>query len=82
MATIRDTLSILADLLRTSVVPSGPHGPETQPYQMCADIKLAGELLDFTPRVSLVSGMARLLQALSESRAAADAPLAPIGLNG
>jgi nucleoside-diphosphate-sugar epimerase len=82
MATIRDTLGILADLLRTSVVPSGSHGPEIQPYQMCADIKLAGELLDFTPRVSLVSGMARLLQALAESRAAADAPLTPVGLNG
>jgi hypothetical protein len=49
---------------------------------MCADIKLAGELLDFTPRVSLVSGMARLLQALSESRAAADASLSAVGLNG
>ncbi len=81
-ATIRDTLRILADLLRTSVVPSRPPESETQPYEMCADIKLAGELLDFTPRVSLVSGLARLLQALSGSDVGADAPLAPVGLNG
>lgn len=81
MVTIRDTLGILADLLRTSVTPGSPPEPETQPYQMCADIKLAGELLEFTPRVSLVSGLAHLLQALAVSDVGADATLAPVGLN-
>jgi UDP-N-acetylglucosamine/UDP-N-acetyl-alpha-D-glucosaminouronate 4-epimerase len=82
MATIRDTMGILADLLRTPLVPSGPYEPGAQLQQMCADMRLAGELLNFTPRVSLVSGMARLVQALVDSQAAADAPFVSAGLNG
>jgi UDP-glucose 4-epimerase len=82
MATIGETLGILADLLRTSVVPSRSVEPEREPYEMCADMKLAGELLDFTPRVSLVAGLARLLRALSGADVGTDTPLAPVGLNG
>jgi nucleoside-diphosphate-sugar epimerase len=81
MTTIRETMSVLADLLRTPVAPSVPYEPGTQAHQMCADIKLAGELLNFTPRVSLVSGMARLVQALADSQAGADASLVSAGFN-
>lgn len=81
MVTISDTLGILADLLRTSVTPGSSRQPDTEPYQVCADVRLAADLLDFTPRVSLVSGLARMLEALAESELEPDPALAPVGLN-
>ena len=33
---------------------------------MCAQISLAAELLDFTPRVPLIAGLARTIQSFNE----------------
>jgi nucleoside-diphosphate-sugar epimerase len=66
MATISDVRGILADLLRTVPVASLPRDPGAEPRQVCAQMSLAAELLEFRPRVSLIAGLARTIQSFDE----------------
>jgi hypothetical protein len=42
---------------------------------------VAGELLDFTPRVSLIRGLARVVAAVSHSESSEYPKLAPVALD-
>jgi len=64
MLSIGDLQRITADLLKTSVVPGFPKDQGSQPIQVCAQTTLASEVLDFTPRVSMIAGMTRVLRSL------------------
>ncbi len=77
MVAISDVLSILSQLVRVPVRTGFPRTLETPVYRMCAETTLASELLEFVPRVSLVAGLARVVNALEAQpeRAA----LAPVG---
>lgn len=77
MVAISDVLSILSQLVRVPVRTGFPRTLETPVYRMCAETTLASELLEFVPRVSLVAGLARVVNALEvqPERAA----LAPVG---
>ena len=66
MASIGDVRGILADLLRTVPVTVLPRDPAAEPRQVCAQMSLAAELLEFRPRVSLIAGLARTIQAFNE----------------
>jgi len=66
MASISDVRGILTDLLRTVPVAAFPRNPDAEPRQVCAQISLAAELLDFTPRVPLIAGLARTIQSFNE----------------
>jgi UDP-glucose 4-epimerase len=66
MASISDVLGILTDLLRTVPVAAFPRNPDAEPRQVCAQISLAAELLDFRPRVPLIAGLARTIQSFNE----------------
>lgn len=67
MATISDVRGILADLLRRVPVATLPRDPAAGPRQVCAQMDMAAELLDFRPRVPLIAGLARTIQAFSET---------------
>lgn len=79
MVTISDILNILANLMQTSVVPGVRRSPEAQPQKTCAQTSLAAELLAFTPRVSLTTGLASVIRALAESQRLERPALAPVG---
>jgi len=79
LISISDVLGILADLLRTSVVSSGPRNPESQPQRRVADMTQAAEVLGFVPRVSLVAGLAHVVRCLSEPEETERPALAPVG---
>ncbi len=81
MVAISDVLSILASLLRTSVVPGFPRNPEARPWQICGATRLATELLGFTPRVPLIAGLARVVRALEDAEQLEDRALAQVGLD-
>ena len=68
MLTIGELQRIAADLLKTSLVPGYPKQRDSRPVQLCARTTVASEVLDFTPRVSVIAGIARVL------RSRADAP--------
>lgn len=82
VATIGDVVSVLADLLGTSAARSLPRNPGAPVYRICAETTLASELLDVTPRVSLVAGLALLVRSLNEAEQAERATLAHAGLDG
>jgi nucleoside-diphosphate-sugar epimerase len=81
MAGIGDVLHILADLLRTVVVPGFPRNPDAQPRLICASTATAAELLDFAPRVSLIAGLARVVRSMAEGEGVERPALAPVGLD-
>jgi nucleoside-diphosphate-sugar epimerase len=66
MATIREILDILTDLLRPAALPAWPRTSGAGPWRVCAQTALAAQLLEFTPRVSLIAGLARTIQSLNE----------------
>jgi len=78
MASISDVRGILTDLLRTVPVAAFPRNPDAGPRQVCAQITLAAELLDFTPRVPLIAGLARTIQSFNELEHAELPALAPV----
>jgi hypothetical protein len=78
MEGVSDVLHILADLSGIPVVPALPRDPEVRPRQICAETRLATELLDFSPRVSLTGGLARVVHSMARAEQL-DAELAPIG---
>jgi nucleoside-diphosphate-sugar epimerase len=66
MLSIGELQRITADLLKTSVVPGYAKNRDSQPVQLCARTTVASEVLDFTPRVSVIAGMARVLRSLAD----------------
>jgi nucleoside-diphosphate-sugar epimerase len=66
MLSIGELQRITADLLKASVVPGYPKNRDSQPVQVCARTTLASEVLDFTPRVSVIAGVARVLRSLAD----------------
>jgi UDP-glucose 4-epimerase len=81
MASISDVVDILTDLLRTVSPPPSPRNSEVEPRQVCAQTTLAAELLDFTPRVALIAGLARTIRSLNELEYAEVPTLARAGLD-
>jgi nucleoside-diphosphate-sugar epimerase len=81
MAGIGDVLNILANLLQTLVVPGFPRNQDVQPQQIAAQISLAAELLDFTPRVSLIAGLAHVVGVLADGDQAERDALTSVGLD-
>jgi UDP-glucose 4-epimerase len=80
MVTIGDVVNTLGSLLKARGVPSVFRAGDGTPERICAETTLASELLDFTPRVSLTDGLARVVRALEESEDP-DRTLAPVGLD-
>lgn len=78
MVSIDDTRHILADLLRVTVVPGLSRNRESPPRSICASTALAGELLDFTPRLSLIAGLGRVVRWMAESEDVESSALAPV----
>jgi hypothetical protein len=74
-------LNILANLLQTLVVPGFPRNQDVQPQQIAAQISLAAELLDFTPRVSLIAGLAHVVGVLADGDQAERDALTSVGLD-
>ena len=64
-SSIGDLLRIVGDLLRTAGIPGCAPNGESQLRRIGANTLLAGELLDFKPRVSLISGLARTVRSLT-----------------
>ena len=81
MVSIGDVLSVLADLMKAVVIPGFPRNPEARPHAICASTTAAGELLDFTPRVSLIAGLARVVRSMAGDERVERAALAPVGLD-
>jgi nucleoside-diphosphate-sugar epimerase len=79
MVAMSDALGILSNLLRTPVVSGIPKSADGPVQRMCADTTLATELLDFTPRVSLVAGLARMITSMDEAAEPERAALEPAG---
>jgi len=80
MMSIDEVQHIVAKLLKTSVPTPRPRLPGARAYQMCARTSLASELLDFTPRVSLIAGLAHVVRSIIEEEQPERA-LAPAGLD-
>ena len=78
-ASVQEALSILSRLLGlpsvTGAWPEPASVPETRPPQASR----AAELLGYVPRVSLVSGLSRVVQSLVEYQQSNDPALAEIG---
>ena len=81
MSTRSDVLHILTDLMKSTVVGEFAADTDTPPRLSCADTAVASELLDFSPRVSLISGLARVVRSMTDGEAVERAALAPIGLD-
>jgi len=64
--------------LRTVPVAGVSRTPGAEPQRICAQITLAAELLDFTPRVPLIAGLARTIQSFNELEYAERASLARV----
>jgi UDP-glucose 4-epimerase len=80
MMSVEDVQHIVANLLKTSVPVPLPRHPDAQPNQMCARMNVASELLDFTPRISLIAGLARVIRSMTEEEQPERA-FAPAGLD-
>jgi nucleoside-diphosphate-sugar epimerase len=81
MTGMGDAAGMLADLLQTGTVPAFQRNSDVVPYKICAQTTLAAELLDFIPRVSLLSGLARVVRSLSEVEPPERPAFAPAALN-
>ncbi|MGH7368494.1 MAG: NAD-dependent epimerase/dehydratase family protein [Candidatus Rokuibacteriota bacterium] len=81
MVAIGDVMSILANLLQTAAVSGLARNADTPVYRICAQTSLATELLGFTPRVSLVAGLARVVRSATGTEQPEWATLAPVGLD-
>lgn len=81
MVSIGEVLNLIADLLRTTVVPGFPRSSDSPPRRICAQTALATEMLDSAPRVSLIAGLARVVRSLAEAEEPERTALAPVGLD-
>jgi nucleoside-diphosphate-sugar epimerase len=81
MVSVADVRGILADLLRVAPVSGGRAGGAPRPHGICTRSTVAGELLDFAPRVSLIGGLARVVSSMSRSEHSEYPKLAPVALD-
>ena len=81
MVSIGDVLSILSNLLRTPLTPGFPATPEARVRRVCAETSLAAELLEFSPRMSLIAGLALVVRSVTGAEQAERETLAPVGLD-
>jgi nucleoside-diphosphate-sugar epimerase len=81
MVPISGVVDILRNLLGTSVRPRFRQNQDAPAYRICAETARASELLDFSPRVSLIAGLARTVRSLAEAEEPARVTLAPVGLD-
>jgi nucleoside-diphosphate-sugar epimerase len=81
MISIGDVLNILADLMQTTAIPGVSRHPQVQPRRMVADMTQAAEVLGFTPRVSLMAGLVRVIRCLGEPGQPEEPVLARVGGN-
>jgi hypothetical protein len=81
MASVGDVVGILSNLLQAQVVRGLPRDPDAPIRRIHARTALASELLDFTARVSLVSGLAQVVRWVVEADQPARSALAPVGLD-
>jgi nucleoside-diphosphate-sugar epimerase len=81
MVSIAELQGILTNLLGTSVKSGLRRSPDGPAYRICARTALASELLDFSPRVSLVGGLGELVRLVNEEETPALVTLAPVGLD-
>jgi UDP-glucose 4-epimerase len=81
VATVRDVLGILSDLLRIPGPPDFRTRLGGQPEHIAAEVSLASELLDYAPRVSLNAGLARVVRSMSDVDSAEARALAEVGLD-
>ena len=79
MVAISDVLAILAGLLETPVAKADGSKAAAAPHRICASMALAADLLDFTPKVSLIAGLARMIRLLDASGEPEPVGLAPAG---
>jgi nucleoside-diphosphate-sugar epimerase len=81
MTSVSDVVRILRDLLRTEPLPELSRSGDTKPPHLTAETSRAAELLDFSPRISLVAGLARVVHGLAEADQREHRALAPAGLD-
>jgi hypothetical protein len=79
MVSISDVQGLLARMLRVRVPVGFPRNPEAPEYRICAETSLAGELLDFAPRVSLIDGLGHVVRSLAETEDAEGVAFARAG---
>lgn len=76
---VQEVLSILSRLLGLPPIAGASPGPAAVSGSGQPLASRATELLGYVPRVSVVSGLARVVQSLTESRQSSDPALAEIG---
>jgi len=81
MLTVGDVRATLANLLRTPTADGVQGSSDVAVSRIFADTTLAQELLDFSPRVSLVAGLARMIRWLDETEQIERTPLEPVVLD-
>ena len=81
MVSVGDVVGLLSNLLQTPRISSGFRDSHTPVYRICGETALASQLLDFTPRVSMVSGLAEVIQSVIEAEQPTPAALAPVGFD-
>jgi len=79
MVSVDDVRGILADLLRVSAVSGSRPDVGTRRHGIRTRSELAVELLDFSPRVSLIGGLARVVSGMSLGERSEYPKLAPVG---
>ncbi|MDO8475173.1 MAG: NAD-dependent epimerase/dehydratase family protein [Candidatus Rokubacteria bacterium] len=78
-ASVQEVLSILSRLLGLQPVAGAWPEPASLPRTQQPQASRAAELLGYVPRVSLVSGLSRVVQSLTEYQQSNDPALAEIG---
>ena len=78
-ASVQEVLSILSRLLGLPPIAGAWPEPAAVPGSRQPPASRAAELLGYVPRVSVASGLSRVVQSLAESRQSSDPSLAEIG---
>ena len=78
-ASVWEVLSTLSRLLGMQPISGAWHGPVSLPGPPQPQASRAAELLGYAPRVSVASGLSRVVQSLPEYRQSSDPALAQIG---
>jgi UDP-glucose 4-epimerase len=78
-ASVQEVLSILSRLLGLPPIAGAWPEPAAVPGSLQPLVSRAAELLGYVPRVSVASGLSRVVQSLAESQQSGDPALAEIG---
>ena len=81
MVSIGDLVGMLASLLGISVRPTFRSEAGSTVHKMSAEMSLATELLEVSPRVSLATGLARLIRISAETDEPGVRAFAPVGMD-